>query len=333
MLATICCALGNSDLGSPAMLDLGDLMVFVKTVETESLTKAGQLLGLPKSTVSRRVTRLEEALGVQLLYRSTRAVTVTQDGALFFEYCRRSIGVLSDGERALQNQRHHPQGVIRIAIPYVLGQSLIGPLLARFLERYRDVRLVSVLTDDAVALLRTGFDVALAVGPLADSGLIAVKLGSTGCGIFAAPGYFERKGSPQTHVELPRFDLLASGTTDRRQKWTLHDSRNRQEVTVDFVPKLVCNDFILLRHAVLSELGIANLPAFLCKLDLAEGRLVEVLPGWQTSDLSFFAVFADPKGVPVRVRSLIDFLVETLRPTLSWEVGDVAPEETKRSAL
>ncbi len=313
------------------MLDLGDLMVFVKTVETESLTKAGALLGLPKSTVSRRVSRLEESLGVQLLHRSTRAVTVTQDGAVFFEYCLRSIGVLRDGERALQSQQNHPQGVVRVAIPYVLGQSLIGPLLARFLERYPDVRLVGVLTDDAVGLLRAGFDVALTEGPLADSGLIAVKLGTTECGVFAAPGYFERKGSPQSHVELPRFDLLASGNTDRRHKWTLHNAE--QVVTVEFLPKLVCNDLILLRHAALSELGIASLPAFLCKHDLAEGRLVDVLPGWQTPDLSFFAVFANPKGVPVRVRTLIDYLVETLRPTLSWEVDSVADSATQRSVI
>jgi DNA-binding transcriptional LysR family regulator len=317
------------------VLDMGDLTVFVKTVETESLTKAGAILGLPKSTVSRRLSRLEESLGVQLLHRSTRAVTVTQDGAVFFEYCLRSIGVLRDGERALQNQQHHPQGVVRIAIPYVLGQSLIGPLLARFLERYPDVRLVSVLTDDAVGLLRAGFDVALAVGPLVDSGLIAAKLGTTECGVFGSPGYFERKGSPQNHVELPRFDLLASGNTDRRHKWTLHKSIDGadEEVTVEFAPKLVCNDLILLRHATLSELGIASLPAFLCKHDLAAGRLVEVLPGWQTPDLSFFAVFADPKGVPVRVRSLIDYLVETLRSTLSWEVDAVADLATQRSLI
>ena len=300
------------------MLDLGDLTVFAKIVETESLTRAGLLLGLPKSTVSRRVSRLEEHLGVQLLHRSTRAVTVTQDGAVFFEYCLRSIGILRDGERAMQSQKGAPQGVVRIAIPYVLGQSLVGPLIADFLQQYPDVRLVSVLSDDAVGLLRSGFDVALAVGPLADSGLIAVKLGTTECGAYGAPGYFERKGMPQNHVELPRFDLLASGTLDRRERWSLHS--REQQVQVEFVPRLVCNDLILLRQAVLSELGIASLPAFLCKHDLAEGRLVEVLPGWQTDDMTFFALFADPKGVPVRVRTLIDYLVEHLRPTLSWEV-------------
>lgn len=299
------------------MLDLGDLIVFTKVVETESLTKAGQLLGLPKSTISRRVSRLEEHLGAQLLYRSTRAVKVTQDGALFFEYCLRSMGVLRDGERALQSQQREPQGVVRIAIPYLLGQSLIGPLLADFLKLYPDMRLVSVLGDDALQLLRSGFDVALAVGPLPDSDLIAVKLGTTECGVFGAPGYFERKGMPQSHVELPRFDLLAAGAVDRRQKWRLHNGT--QEVTVDYLPKLVCNDLILLRHAVVSELGIASLPAFLCKGDLAEGRLVEVLPGWQTPDLSFYALFGD-QTVPVRVRSLIDYLVEHLRPILSWEI-------------
>ena len=301
------------------MLDLGDLMVFTKVVETESLTKAGQLLGLPKSTVSRRMSRLEEHLGVQLLHRSTRAVTVTQDGALFFDYCLRSMGVLRDGERALQNQRGVPQGVVRIAIPYVLGQSLIGPLLADYLQHFPEVRLVSVLSDDAVGLLRSGFDVALAVGPFADSGLIAVKLGSTGCGAFGSPGYFERKGTPQSHAELPRFDLLAVGASDRRQRWSLHNKD--AAVTVEFSPRLVCNDLILLRHAVLSELGIASLPAFLCKRDLAEGRLIEVLPGWHAEDMTFFALFADPKGVPVRVRTLIDYLVEHLRPVLSWDIN------------
>lgn len=300
------------------MLDLGDLLVFTKVVETESLTKAGQLLGLPKSTVSRRISRLEEHLGAQLLYRSTRAVTVTQDGALFFQYCLRSMGVLRDGERALQSQQSRPQGVVRIALPYVLGQTLVGPLLAGFLDEQPDIRLVSVLSDDAAGLLREGFDLALAVGPLADSELVAIKLGTTECGAFGAPGYFERKGLPQNHIELPRFDLLAAGSVDRRQKWRLHDGT--AEVSVDFLPKLICNDLILLRQAVLAELGIASLPAFLCKSDLAEGRLVEVLPGWHTPDISFYALFSDPKAVPVRVRSLIDYLVEHLRPILSWEI-------------
>ena len=180
------------------VLDFGDLVIFTKVVETESFTKAGNMLGFPKSKISRQISRLEEHLGSQLLQRSTRAVTVTQDGALFFEYCLRSLGVLRDGERALQTLHRNPQGVVRIAIPYVLGHNLVGPLLAAFLEQYPDVRLVSVLTDDGVGLLRNGFDVALTVGPLANSGLFAAKLGTTECGAFGAPEYFERKGMPRT---------------------------------------------------------------------------------------------------------------------------------------
>lgn len=300
------------------MLDLGDLQVFTKVVETENLTKAGTALGMPKSTISRRISRLEEQLGTQLLHRTTRAVTVTQDGALFFEYCMRSLGVLRDGERALQDRKNVPQGVVRIAIPYVLGQSLIGPLLASYLEQYPGVRLVSVLSDDAVGLLKGGFDVAIGIGPFSDSELVAVKLGSTGCGVFGAPGYFERKGSPQTPAELPRFDLLATGSVDRRHRWDLHN--DSAATAVEFSPRLICNDLLLLRQAVLSEIGIANLPAFLCKRDLAEGRMVDVLPGWQTADMNFYALFPDPRGIPVRIRSLIDYLVEHLRPTLSWDI-------------
>ena len=302
------------------MLDLDDLMVFTKVVEAGNLTRAGKLLGLPKSTVSRRITRLEENLGAQLLHRSTRAVTVTDDGALFFEYCLRSIGVLRDGERALQSKQINPQGVVRVALPYVLGQSLVGQMLAEFLSLYPDVRLISVLSDNAVDLVKDGFDLAITMGPLADSGLIATKLGGAECGLFGAPTYFERMGRPQSHVDLSRFDLLALGNVDRREYWRLF--RGDDEVTVEFTPKLLCNDLLLLRHAALSGLGVANLPAFVCKHDLAEGRIVDVLPGWRADGVNFFAVFPDHKAMPVRVRALIDFLVDQLRKRLSWEIHD-----------
>ena len=301
------------------MFDYGDLLVFTKVVEVESLTRAGELLGMPKSTVSRRITRLEAHLGAQLVQRSSRAVTVTPDGALFFEYCLRSLGVLRDGERALQDKHSRPQGLVRLAMPHVLGQTLLAPLLAEFLDLYPDLRVVTVLSEDAASLVREGFDLAICPGPLADSGLFAVRLGSSESGAFGAPGYFERKGMPQTHAELTRFDLLAVGAVDRSYRWTLNDGR--QNVAVSFHPRLVCNDEMLLRQAVLAGLGIANLPAFLCKQDLAEGRLLEILPGWRTEDVTFYAMYADPKALPARVRALIDFMVERLRKRLSWDIG------------
>jgi DNA-binding transcriptional LysR family regulator len=285
----------------------------------ESLTRAGQLLGMPKSTVSRRISRLESHLGAQLLLRNSRAVTVTPDGALFFEYCLRSLGVLRDGERALQSQQRRPQGLVRLAMPHALGQTLLPSLLAEFLELYPDLRVITTLTDDPTSLLREGFDLAVVVGPLADSGLFAVRLGSSESGAFGAPSYFERKGMPQSHAELTRFDLLAVGAADRSYRWSLNDGRH--DVAVSFTPRLVCNDLMLLRQAVLAGLGIANLPAFLCKQDLVEGRLIEILPGWKTEDLTFYAMFTDPKALPARVRALVDFMVERLRRRLSWEIG------------
>ncbi|MBN8815245.1 MAG: LysR family transcriptional regulator [Sphingomonas sp.] len=299
------------------MLDFGDLTVFAKVVETGSFTRAGEQLGLPKSSVSRRITRLEHHLETQLLRRNTRAVTATEDGALFFEYCLRSIGVLRDGERALQSQQRYPQGIIRIVVPHALSQSLLGPLLAEFLAQYPDVRLLTVVSDEGIAMLRNGFDIAIEVGPLADSGLVATRLGSAECGLFCAHELAERMGMPQNHIELPRFDLLALGGMDRRHRWQLH--RDRAEATVEFAARLATNDLSLLRQATLAGLGIASLPGFLCKTDLAEGRLLEVLPGWQSNMLDFYALFADPKSIPVRVRTLIDFLVERLRRRLSWE--------------
>ncbi len=301
------------------MLDFGDLTVFAKVVETESFTRAGHQLGMPKSSVSRRITRLEQHLDTQLLRRNTRAVTVTEDGALFFQYCLRSIGVLKDGERALQSQQRYPQGIIRTVLPHGLSQSLLGPMLADFLALYPEVRLLTQVSDDGIALLRSGFDVAIVVGPLVSSDLVATRLGSAECGLFCAHDLAERMGTPQTHVELPRFDLLGLGAVDRRHRWTLQ--RDSEEASIDFAARFATNDLAMLRQATLAGLGIASLPAFLCKRDLAEGRLMEVLPGWNSGGIDYFAVFSDPKTVPVRVRTLIDFLVERLRRGLSWDPG------------
>jgi len=301
------------------MIDLGDLMVFIRIVETGSLTKTGELLSIPKSTISRKISRLEDHLGVQLLHRTTRAVTVTDDGALFYEYCARCIGVLRDGERAVQSKQQTPQGVIKLALPYVLERSFIAPLVTEFLTKYPDVRMVATLTDNPVASLKGGFDLAVTQGPLMDSTLIATKLGDAEFGLYASPLYLERSGMPQSHIDLPRFDLLAAHNDDRRESWTLQ--QGAQEVTVEFKPRFICNDLMLLRHAILAGLGIASLPSYICKHDLARGKMVEVLPGSQTSDISFYAVFPDHQVMPARIRALIDFFVAKLRQEFSWNLN------------
>jgi DNA-binding transcriptional LysR family regulator len=302
------------------MLELNDLLTFTKIVEMENLTKAGRSLGVPKSTVSRRMTRLEEHLGTQLVRRSTHQVALTEQGALFYEYCQRCLGLLRDGERAIQNQHRNPHGLLRIVVPHELDRSVLGPLISDYLETYPDVRLVSVAASEQVTLLRDGFDVAIVAGALPDAGasFLATKLGEADYGIYAAPRYAERKGMPQSHVDLARFDLLAWGETDMRGLWRL--SSGAREAAVEFKPRLVCNDVMLLRQAVLSGLGIAALPASICRHDLASGRMLEVLPGWRVPPTPFYAVFPNQHGIPPHVRALIDYLVERLRPTFSWEV-------------
>ncbi len=302
------------------MIELNDLLTFTRVVELESITRAARSLGCPKSSVSRKVSRLEEHLGAQLLRRSTHSVSPTEQGLIFFEYSRRCIGVLRDGERAVQVQHNSPQGVLRIAVPHELDRSMLGPLLTDYLETYPDVRLVSVLADEQVDLLKGGFDLAIIAGrlPQAESSLLATKLGASEHGIYAAPGYVERNGMPQSHVDLPRFDLLAWGTVDARAHWDM--TCGDDEVRVEFRPRLTCNDMMLLRQAVLSGLGIAALPDFICKRDLARGAMVEILPRWRTPGTSFYAVFPQHEVIPMRVRAFVDFLTERLRPNLSWEL-------------
>lgn len=307
------------------MIEIRDLLAFSRIVELESLTRAGRALGVPKSTISRRMTRLEEHLGAQLVRRTTHKLTLTEQGTLFYEYCQRCLGLIRDGERAIQNQKRNPHGLLRIVVPHELDRAVLGPLMTDYLNAYPDVRLVSVVSNDQIALLKEGFDVAIVVGalPIAESSYATTKLGDAEYGLYAAPGYAERKGMPQSHVDLTRFDLLAWGEGDLRAVWRL--SRANDEIAVEFKPRLVCNDLMLLRQAVLSGLGIAALPAFVCKHDLAMGTMIELLPDWRAAATRFSAVFPKHRTIPPHVRALIDFLVERLRPTFSWEVERPAP--------
>jgi DNA-binding transcriptional LysR family regulator len=301
------------------MIEMSDLVAFVRVVEAESLTRAAKSLGATKSTVSRRITRLEKHLGSQLLHRHSHKVTPTDRGMVYFEFALRCIGLLRDGEFAVQIQQRQPQGVLRIAVPHELDRTLFGPLLTEYLDQYPDVRLVSILANEQVDLLRGDFDLAIVAGNLPTTGtsLIATKLGTSENGVYASPEYVERHGMPQSHLDLPRFDLLAWGINDARAQWRL--SRADQEVKVEFQPRLICNDLTLLRHAVLSGLGISILPEFVCKHDLAAGRMVAVLPDWHAPDIPYYAIFPQHSAMPVRVRTFIDFLVDKLRPKLSWE--------------
>lgn len=302
------------------MIETGDLLVFTKVLELESLTRAAYALGLPKSTISRRLTRLEEELGTQLLRRTTHGVSATEQGVTFFEYSARCLGLLRDGANAVQVQHRHPRGVLRISVPHELDRTLLAPLITDYLETYPDVRLVTVLSSAAVDHFRDGFDLAIIADalPQAEASLITTKLGTAEAGCYAAPEYLEKNGVPQSHVDLARFDLLAWGSVDARTQWRLH--YGDAEAVVEFRARLMCNDLMLLRQSVLSGLGIAALPVFICKRDLAEGRMVEVLPGWRPAPRSFFAIFPHAQAMPVRVRAFIDFLVERLRPTLSCDV-------------
>src|SRR4051812_7686099 len=148
------------------VIETGDLLVFTKVVELESLTRAAQTLGLPKSTISRRLTRLEEKLGAQLLRRTTHGIATTEQGLVFYEYSARCLGVLRDGTNAVQVQHSHPKGLLRISVPHELDLGLLAPLLTEYLETYPDVRLVTVLSNETIDHFRDGFDLAIVADTL-----------------------------------------------------------------------------------------------------------------------------------------------------------------------
>jgi len=301
------------------MFHYGDVIAFLKVVETGTITRASELLGLPKSTVSRRLSSLESMLGVKLIYRNTRTTHLTDDGALFFDYCKRSIGILENGKRVIDHRKNQIQGLVKIVTTSVVGYTLISDLLAEFLEVYPHLRLVCVLSENPVEMFREGFDIAIDSGPLSDSGLIATKLGSTETSLFGSPFYFEKKGMPKNIVELNRYDLLDIGKINKHMKW--HFKNGNEEQKLDIYPRMVCNDEIMLANVIVSGLGMGNLPAFIAKKYLAEGRLSVVLPQWKMEEKNFYAIFPEQSPMPNQIRVIIDFLVNRLRKKLSWDIS------------
>lgn len=312
------------------VLDLNDIRVFAKVAELQSVSGAARALAMPKSSVSRSVARLEVALGAGLLRRSTRRLGLTEAGALFHEHCRRVLGEAAEAEQAVAQLHAVPRGLLRVSAPITLGQAVLGPLLPAFLERYPQVRVSLELTSRRVDILEEGVDVAVRIGALPDSSLLARRLGTSRSSLLASPAYLARHPPPREPADLASHtavDLQLGGATGRRAWHMIRLGDEAAEVEVE--PRLLANDPGVVRLAVLGGAGLGWLPSFLCADDLAAGRLVEVLPGWRRPGPDIHAVFPGQRGgaPSPTVRVFVDFLVAVVATTPPWDPAAPVPPD------
>lgn len=291
-------------------IDLGKIATFVRVVETESFTAAAEALGLPKSSVSRSVSRLEEELGVRLLQRTTRRIGLTEAGAAFYQRVRSALSQVDEAVATAADLGSEPRGSIRLTAPVDLGDFLAEPLV-RFARKYPQIQLDLVLTARIVDMVREGFDLALRASRLLDSSLVARKLGSFAHGLFAAPAYLKRRGAPRTLADLADHDCVLFRARGRAT-WTLRGPKSDEQVEV--TGPIGTDDLTFVISVAAAGAGVANLPLTLAARAVAEKRLVRVLPGyaWIHSDLSL--VMPSGRYIPARVTLLRDFLATELKP-------------------
>jgi DNA-binding transcriptional LysR family regulator len=286
--------------------------VFVRVVELAGFSAAARAFGMTPSAVSKLVGRLEKRLGVRLVNRSTRQVQLTPEGCVFYERSVRVLADLEDAERGAATNEA-PRGRLRINVNVPFGEHFLLPLVAEFLARYPDITLDIVLSDEVIDILEKRTDVAVRAGPLKSSGLLARKLGETRMVIVGAPAYLARHGTPAGPADLERHNRLGANYVRAIKGWPLFDQG--QAIQVAITGNVQVSDGEALRSLALAGIGLARLAAFQVKDDIAAGRLRPVLEAFNPGDVKeIHAVFLGQGGyLPLRVRALLDFLVEQIR--------------------
>ncbi|MBY4597320.1 LysR family transcriptional regulator [bacterium BD-1] len=300
--------------------DLNDTLIFAKVVEQGSFTAAARTLGLPKTTVSRKVQELEERLGAQLLNRTTRKLGLTEAGAVYHDHSVRIARELEEAESAVGQLQGGPRGWLRVSAPYSIGILWISPLLGEFHQRHPEVRIDLHLANDNVDLIATETDVALRIGNLPDSSLVARRLDSFRTQIYASPEYIARHGEPLHPDDLQHHRVLAFAKHrhGNRYYWPLKAGVDGDVTDYPVSPILVANDPAPLQGAMLCGEGLLMAADVSIKPFVESGRAVRVLAGWAGPTVDFSAVFTRGRVPSPKVRAFVDFLVERLSYDASY---------------
>ena len=305
--------------GNELIMDnLADVAVFVRVVERGSFTLAADELELSRAVVSKYVSRLEDRLGARLLHRTTRRLSLTEAGAALFEASRGALERIDEAEAAVAQFQSEPRGRLRVSAPMSFGILHLGPAMTQFARSYPRVSLDVRFDDRFVNLVEEGVDVAVRIGALTDSSLVARKLSSTRVLVCAAPAYLAEHGEPETPEDLTAHDCLLYSYLSTANVWrfTAPDGR---EVPVAVNGSFRINNGIVLGEAAAAGHGILLTPSFYVASLLRDGRLRRILSGYRLPELGIHAVHPQRSHVPPKVRAFIDFLAKRFGRKPEWE--------------
>ncbi len=306
--------------------DLNDMRYFAEVVEQGGFSAAARALGLPKSRLSRRIARLEAELGMRLLHRTTRKLSLTAAGEQYLRHC---VAVRDQAEQAwaeLAQVRAEPRGMLRVVCPVTLAQTVVGPLLGEYLARYPEVRLDLQVSNRVVDLVEEGVDIALRVrSELGDSGSeVAKGLGLSHALLVASPEQLDRGARPREPADLAKIAAVGMSGLEGGFRLRLAGPDGERHA-VNCRPVCTADDLITLRFAILGGVGFGVLPDYMCREDLADGRLEQVLPRWSLPPGIVHAVYPSRRGMGPAPRSFLDFLGEKLLDQANGGIPGISP--------
>ncbi|MDE2430620.1 MAG: LysR family transcriptional regulator [Burkholderiales bacterium] len=288
-----------------------EMQSFVAVVDAGSFVRAADTLDTSKAAVSRHVADLEQRLGVRLLHRTTRKLSLTDDGQSFYQHCTEILGAIDEAECDLSSRSAVASGLLRISVPVTFGILHLAPLWGTFLAQNPKVALDVVLSDRPVDLVEDGYDLALRISSTPHATLIGRKLATTRMVLCASPEYLQRRGMPQHPRELGSHDVIAYTYWSSRDEWVFDGPDGR--ITAKTQPRFHTNNGDTCRAAALQHQGIILQPDFLVGGDLHAGTLQEIMPHYQSIELGIYAVYASRKQLPLKLRHIVDFLADSFR--------------------
>jgi DNA-binding transcriptional LysR family regulator len=294
-----------------------ELVAFHSVVKHSSFAKAAEELSLSPSGVSRIVTRLEERLGVRLVQRTTRSLSLTEAGAAFYARASQILADLSDAEAEVQKSTAQPRGYLRMTASITFGQLYIAPLLGEILQAFPEISIDLLLTNRFVDIIDEGVDLAIRIGALTDSRLIARRLCTNQRILVASPSYLERRGVPKHPDELPEHEIVVYSGFSRAREWKLIGPDGPLSVTV--TGRFSTNNIEVLGDSARKGLGITVGPTMSVYRHLLSGELVRVLEDYQFEPTAIFAVYPSARQLSTKVRAVVDFLVGKFQDPPAWE--------------
>ena len=295
---------------------LTDIAVFVRVVERGSFTLAAGDLALSRAVVSKYLSRLEDRLGARLLHRTTRRLSLTEAGAALFEASRGALERIEEAEAAVAHFQTKPRGRLRVSAPMSFGILHLGPAMADFAGAYPEITLDVRLDDRFVNLVEDGFDVAVRIGALTDSSLVARKIATTRAVTCASPAYLAEHGEPETPEDLASHNCLVYSYLADVWRFTAPDGR---EIPVAVKGSLRINNGIVLAEAAVAGHGILVTPSFYVAPLMRSGRLKQILPRFKLKEIGIHAVYPQRGHVPPKVRAFVDFLAQRFGRKPEWE--------------